>query len=447
MTAKMHQFDVVVIGGGVLGCFTARNLSRWKLKTALVEAEPDVCMGITRANAAVVYAGYDHKPDSAKATFTVQANADMQSLCQTLEVPFRRPGGLMTAVGPKGEAVLREKLGQGKAKAVPGLALLPGEEARALEPMLGQNVTLALYSPTTATVNPWQLCIAAFENALHNGCTPMLHTPVRGIRRSDGGYVLETDGEEIYTKAVLNCAGLYADRVRELLFPPEMRLKWDASDFLILDKNARAPSHILFQETEDGKGITAVPTTDGNLLLASPARPLTGEPFATTREGLRFLQERTLSLLPELDLGQTIRSFAAVRPNPRGKNGENIRSFVIDAPEPGFVSLIGVKTPGLTCADQLGMHLAKHAAQYLQAEENPSFDPIRRAICSNREDPAYWDILCQCQRITRGEIEEAIARGATTLDGIKHRLGTGMGICQGSRCELEIEKLLHKKGI
>lgn len=443
----MRQFDAVVIGGGVLGCFAARNLSRWKLKIALLEAEPDVCLGITRANAAVVYAGYDHKPDSAKATLTVKANADLEALCRALDVPFCRPGGLMTAVGPKSEAVLRKKLAQGEAKAVPGLMLLSGEEARQWEPMLGQDVTLALYSPTTATVNPWQLCIAAFENAVHNGCVPMLHTPVRSIRRSGEGYVLETDGYEIYTKAVLNCAGLYADRVRELLFPPEISLIWDASDFMVLDKNARTPSHILFQETEDGKGITAVPTTDGNLLLVSPARPLSGEPFATTREGLQFLRDRTRTLLPELDLGQTIRSFAAVRPNPQSKNGEKIRSFVIDVPEPGFVSLIGIKTPGLTCADQLGMHLAKHTAEYLQAEENPAFDPIRRAIRPNQEDPACWDMVCQCQRITRGEILEAIARGATTLDGIKHRLGTGMGVCQGSRCELEIEKILAQQGI
>lgn len=439
----MPEFDAVVIGGGVLGCFAARNLTRWKLRTALLEAEPDVCMGITRANAAVVYAGYDHRPGTAKATFTVRANADMDALCEALEVPFRRPGGLMTAVGPKGEGVLRKKLEQGTAKQVPGLRLLTGDEAREQEPMLAPNVRMALYSPTTGTVNPWQLGIAAFENAVHNGCVPMLGTAVRGIRRSGGGYVLETDTEEIYTKTVLNCAGLHADHVRGLLFPADIRLEWDASDFLVLERQAPAPAHILFQETEDGKGITAVPTTEGNLLLASPARPLIGEPFATTREGLQTLREKTLALLPELELNRTIRSFAAVRPTPRGRNGEIIRSFVIDTAEPGFVSLIGIKTPGLTCADQLGMHLARHTAAYLRSEENRAFDPVRKAIHKRRDDPAYWEIVCQCERITKGEIREAIARGASTVDGIKHRLGTGMGICQGSRCRIEIEKLLN----
>lgn len=443
----MRSFDAVVIGGGVLGCFAARSLSRYALKIALVEAESDVCTGITRANAAVIYAGYDHAPGTVKETMTVAANAAMDALCEELEVPFLRRGGLMTATSPKGEAMLRKKLSQGLSKAVPGLRLLSGSEARDMEPMLSESVTAALYSPTTGTVNPWQLGIAAFENAVHNGVTPLLNTPIRGIRRGDRCYILETDGEDIHCKAVLNCAGLYADKVQAMLFPPKVTLQWDSAEFLVLNKQAEAPRHILFQERENGKGITAVPTVEGNLMLVSPALPLTGEPFATTREGQSILRELGTELLPNLDFGETIRSFAALRPNPRTLDGQNIRSFVIEAPEPGFRSLIGVKTPGLTCSDQLGSLLAEQTAAYLDAPPNPRFDPHRRAIRQNREEPVYWDMVCQCQRITRGEILEAIARGATTVDGIKRRVGTGMGACQGSRCRIEIEKLLRQRRI
>lgn len=464
----MKQLDAVVIGGGVLGCFAARSLCRWNLRVALLEASDDVCTGITRANAAVCYAGYDHAPDSAKATFTAAANAGMDVLCEELEVPFTRPGGLMTAVGPKGEAVLRKKLAQGMQKGVPGLRLLTGAEARVLEPMLSADITAALYSPTTGTLNPWQFGIAAFENAVYNSCEPILNTSVRGIQRFGNGYLLETDKGEIRCRMILNCAGLNADRVQELLFPPRVRLFPDASDFLVFDRIASGPSHILFQETEgNGKGVTAVPDVDGNLLLASPARLLTGELFSTTSDGLENLRCLASQLLPGLDFAAIIRSFGAVRPNARRvvfRDGQwlpdekNIPSFVIDRPEPGFVSLIGIKTPGLTCADQLGRHLAAMTAEYLHAEENTKFDPKRKAIrkvsrldIQDRallaaRDPAYGEVVCLCEDITRGEIREAIVRGAATVAGVKRRVGTGMGTCQGSRCTREIRKLLGEYG-
>ena len=166
----MKHVDAAVIGGGILGCFTARNLRRWRISTLLIEKEDDVCREISKANSAIVYAGYDNKPGSLKAQMTVRGNANMEKLCAELEVPFDRCGSMMVSFGEKGEQTLRKKLEQGRANGVPGLELLTGEEARAREPMLSEDVTAALYSPTTGTVNPWQLGIAAYENALQNGC-------------------------------------------------------------------------------------------------------------------------------------------------------------------------------------------------------------------------------------------------------------------------------------
>lgn len=448
----MKKYDAAVIGGGILGCFAAKNLSRWKMNTALIEAAEDVCTGITRANAAVIYAGYDHAPGSEKATFTLRANADMDSLCEELEVPFVRRGGLMTATGIKGEKTLSRKYEQGQSKGVPGLRLLSGDEAREMEPMLPQNVTAALYSPTTGTLNPWQLGIAAYENAVANGVSPMLDSAVLAIEHGDGGYIIKTEREEIFTKTVLNCAGLCAPQVQEMLFAPRVRLFNDASDFYVFDVSAPAPKYVIFQETEHGKGVTAVPTVEGNLLLASPGRALSGEYFSTTAEGLSALRELSAEILPGLDWSQVIRNFGAVRPNPRRveyRDGQwlpesgNISSFVIDAPEAGFISLIGVKTPGITCADQLGEYLARRAAEYLDADADPGYDPKRRAVVKTSD---CGDIICHCRGITRAEAVEAIRRGAVTLDGIKHRVGTGMGACQGSRCGRELEKLLREYG-
>lgn len=444
----MRYYDAAVIGGGVLGCFAARNLRKWNISTVLIEAAEDICTGITRSNTAIVYAGYDNKVGSLKARMTVRGNVNFTALCEELEVAFARCGSLMVSYGPGADRVLRKKFDAGLQSGVPGLGLISGAEAREREPMLAPGVTSALYALSTGTVNPWQLGIAAYENALHNGAEALLNTEVLGIRQTRDGFVIETGGGEIGCKAILNCAGLNADKVQELLFPPSVRLYCDGADFLILDKHATKPSHIIFQESEEkGKGVTAVPTVDGNLLLGPSQRPLDGKPWATAHTGLDFLREATAQVLPGVDMSLVIRSFASLRPNPHRvilqdgeyvPDGKSIGSFVIENPAPGFYSLIGIKTPGLTCADELSMHLAEKTAAYLDADVNPAFDPRRRAI--RKKD---HQIICQCEQITKAEILEAIARGATTVDGVKRRVGSGMGRCQGARCAWEIEKLLE----
>ena len=465
----MKYYDAVVVGGGVLGCFAARNLRRWNLSAALVEAAEDVCTGITRANSAIVYAGYDNKTGSRKAQMTVAGNAAFAALCNDLEVSFSRCGSLMVSTGEQGERVLSRKYANGLQSGVPGLRLISGEEAREMEPMLSDRVTAALHAPTTGTVNPWQLGIAAFENAVANGCAPLLHTEVLGVDRCGSRYVVKTEREELECRVVLNCAGLAADKVQEFLFPPSIRLFCDGADFLVLDRNAEAPGRIIFHESEDhGRGITAIPTVEGNLLLGPTKRPLEDRPFATTAQGLSILFHDTADLLPNLDLSQVIRSFAAVRPNPHRvvlcdgvyvPDGTSIGSFAVENPTPGFWSLMGVKTPGLTCADVLGRYLAEQAAEYLNVADNTAFDPCRRAMVrrSDRnsvqwnhlvsQNSSYGEVICRCEGVTKGEILEAIARGARTVDGVKRRTGSGMGRCQGGRCAWEIAAILREMGI
>ena len=442
----MKQYDTLVIGGGILGCFVARNLSRWKISTLLVEKQADVCTGITRANSAICYAGYDNKPGSRKAEFTVRGNANMESLCEELEVPFSRCGSLLVTYDADSLSKLERKLENGIRNGVPGLRLISGEEAEAMEPMLRKGVAGALYAPSTGTVNPWQLGIAAYENALKNGVEARMNTPVTGIHTSDYGYAIDLDGETVEARAVINCAGLSADRVQELLFPPTVRLKLDSAEYLVLDKRAEKPGRVIFHQADScGKGITAVPCVEGNLLISGVRKDLTA-PFATTMEGLEELRADAAALLPDLDQSLVIRSFGAVRPNPHVEDGTSIHDFCIHNPAPGFYSFIGIKTPGLTCANELGLYAATQAAYYLNAEPNPSFDPRREAIPATCENPDFYQIVCQCERITKGQILEAIRRGATTVDGVKRRVGAGMGRCQGSRCGWEIAKLLKETG-
>lgn len=434
----MMYCDVAIIGGGILGCFAARNLMQWNISTLLIDGADDVCTGITRANTAIVYAGYDNKPGSLKAEMTVRANQNFDTLCRELAVPFSRCGSLMVSFGPEGDRSLAKKLKRGQENGVEGLQLLSGDAARELEPMLSANVTSALYAPSTGTVNPWQLGIAAYENALQNGAKSLLGAAVTNIRRDEGGYIIETTTQSVHCKMAINCAGQHSDQIHQLLFPASVQLRLDGSDFLILDKHAQKPHHIIFQEAEDGKGITAVPCTEGNLLLDSPARPM-DFPYATTQEGISFIYQMVADVLPEVDMSQVIRSFGAVRPNPYAADGRSIHDFCIEEPEPSFISLIGIKTPGLTCADELGKLLARKAAVYLKASANPDFDPCRHVSYA-----ADDEIICQCEQISRGEILDAIRRGAKTVEAVKRRVGTGMGRCQGSRCSYQIEKILEE---
>lgn len=462
----MKHYDAVVIGAGVLGCFAARSLCRWKLSTLLLEGAGDVCTGITRANTAIIYPGYDNKPGSRKARMTVRANAAFPRLCEELEVPYKRCGSLMLSYGPMGDAVLQQKWRQGQENGVPGLALLSGTQAEELEPGLKKGVSTALYASGTGTVNPWQLGIAACESAVKNGCELRLDSLVTAIRRQGKDYIVETERERFSCAVVINCAGLAADRVQELLFPPRIRVFPDGADYLVLDKNAPAPRHILFHETEEkGKGLTAVPTVEGSLLLGPNRRPLS-QPYAVEQKEIEGLKAQAAKLLPGLDMKWMIRSFGAVRPNPQMvelrageyvSTGRDMGDFPIDRPEPGFFSLIGIKTPGLTCADELGQYLAAQAAEYLNAAPNPDFDPQRAAIprpaalsFAERKAlvaaaPDYGEVLCLCEDVSRGEVLEAIRRGAVDVEGVKRRTGAGLGRCQGGRCRLRIEELLEEQ--
>ena len=451
----MERFDVAVIGGGLLGCFAARELSRRKLNIVLLEAREDVCTGISRANTAVVYPGYDHRPGTRKAEMTVRANASFDRLCAEFDVPFSRCGSLMLSFGPGADAVLQKKLRQGFENGVPGLRLLSAGEAYFLEPTLAPGLSTALYSPRAGTVDPWQLGIAACENAVRNGVELRLNSSVLALRRDGDGYLLETSRGALAARAVVNCAGLAADRVQALLFPSSVRIAATAGDYLVLDRHCEnKPAHILEYEPEDGeKGLTVVPTVEGSLLLGPSERENTLD-YATTESGLARVRALTQRLLPGLDLSDTIRSFAALRPNPQRPDGSDIRDFCIEHPAARFWSLIGIKTPGLTCARELGAYVADRLSEELCAEENPLFDPTRRgirrahalsfeerALLAERESD-YGELVCVCEDVTKAEVLEAIRRGAVTVDGVKRRVGTGMGRCQGARCTQKIAALL-----
>lgn len=391
----MQQYDVIIIGAGLMGCFAARHLAQRGYSVAVLERQNDVSMGISRANTSIVYAGYDMKPGTLKARLTVEGNAAFADLCAELKVPFKRCGSLMLAFGPRGYRVLKEKLAQGQTSGVPGLQLLDASELPLLEPGVSSAVIAALYAPSTGTVNPWQLCLAAAQDAHRKGAEFLFEHEVEEIRRSQNSNAHNSKNQqtcfclrcannnEYEASVVVNCTGVDADRTSELIAPVSFRLSLTSGSYLVLDTTAGDfLQHIVFSEPEiKGKGITLVPTIEGNLMLGPSEEQMSTqdrEPgYVTTESGLGFVQAHSQRVLPALPLNQTIRSFGTLRPNIKragvDQNGkvlvsdESIHDFHIEWAKdtPGFLNIAGVKTPGLTCADGIGRYAADLVEEHL----------------------------------------------------------------------------------
>ena len=465
----MIRSDVIIIGAGLLGCFTARNLKRYEIDVIVLEKENDVCRGISKANTGIVYTGYDNSSGSEKQKLCIRADEAFDRLCSELEVPFARPGSLMISYGPAADSLIRKKYSNGLNAGIQGISLLSGSEAEAMEPLLARGITSALYSRRTGTVDPWELCIAAYENAKYNGAEFVFGSMVTDIRREAGGFAVSTPAETYHASAVVNAAGLLSDEVREMAERPFIRLFPTSADYIILDRAAgKTVDHIIFHEGEDGKGLTLVPTVDGNLLIGPTDREPSEEELLTrdmrtSSAGLESLRELCSLIAPEIDTDQQIRTFGSMRPNPfyvsaqsagSGRSMKSIKDIRI-IEENGLISLIGIKTPGLTISDELGRITADRAAACTgKTALNERFDPYRKGILRARDltaeeradminsFPEYGEVICPCMDVTKAEIMQAAERGAYDFESVKRRTGAGFGRCQGSRCRKRITDIL-----
>ena len=469
----MKHYDVVIIGAGLLGCFAARNLMRYKLSAAVIERHCDVCMEISRANTAVVYGSQDNKPGTVKAQLCKRACDNFDSLCAELGVDFNRCGSLMVCFGENGLKKLERGLKRGKANGVEGLRIINRDETLNLEPYLSEKIYKALYAENTGTVNPWQLCIAAAENAAANGAEFFFNQNVLSIFQENGKYRVISDREEYTCSCVVNCGGLEGDKINSMVGVNTVRIVPSRADYYILDeKFSHITSRVIFQENEEkSKGITAVPTVEGNLMLGPSEEPTDGRYFDTEKTGMTFVEQMSEMLFPTVNLDGTIRTFASTRPNPfytvedgNGGfevSGQSIKDFAFFIPDghPGYISFAGIKTPGMTCADELGRIAAEHCARQLKTGENPDFNPVVEKHIKFRDvdgkfrdkliknDKKWGNIVCSCKKVTEAEIVRAIHADppALTVDGVKRRTGCTLGRCQGSRCTERIISILARE--
>jgi len=472
------MYDVVIIGAGVVGGFVARQLSRFQLKIVLLEKNWDVCCESTRANSAIVHSGYSGKPGSLKAEMTRIANEDFDNVCEELDVEFLRTGSLLIASDEIGFEKIREKYERGVKNGVKGMEIISGSRALEMEPNINPKVKEALYVPSTGVVNPWEFGLAAVENAVDNGVELFLNTKVDNICKNDGVYSVETAGGIFETRYVINCAGLYSDVINDMVAKPFFKIAPRRGEYFVLDTEAgEMVGHIVFQarDNEDAKGVIIVPTVHGNILVGPSTEDLLEkDDCRTTPENLDSIKKTAEKSVKGLPYEMVIRSFAGIRPRPQlvrynDITGEaefyedDVKDFILGEPAgcENFINCAGIKSPGLTCANEIGKYIA-----YLIREKegerlvlNPAFNPRRRPVVRFHklpvaeqqrlvsENPLYGNIVCRCRQITEAEVVDVIHRnaGARTVDGVKRRAGTSLGRCQGGFCTPQIIEILARE--
>lgn len=466
------MYDVAIIGAGVIGSAIARELSRYQIHACVIEREEDVCCGTSKANSAIIHAGFDATPGTLKARLNVRGNEMMDTIAKELDVPFIRNGSLVVCTKDQDRSGLNQLMEKGSANHVPGLRILEREELIKMEPNLSDDVTCALYAPTGGIVCPFHLTMAFAENAYDNGVSFYLNTEVTGITRSEDGYCIKVNRKEgvcsgtpldpgthtIEAKAVVNAAGVYSDVMNNMVSGQKLSITARKGEYMLLDKSAGAHvSHTVFQlPGKMGKGVLVTPTVHGNLLVGPTATDIDDkEGVNTTADGLDYLGKTAALSVKDLPLRQVITSFAGLRAH------ETQNDFIIGelADAPGFFNAAGIESPGLSSAPAIGEMVAGMIAEKYALEKNPDFCATRKGILRPetlsleernaliQKQPAYGNIICRCEMITEGEIIDAIHRslGARSLDAVKRRTRAGMGRCQAGFCSPRTMEILERE--
>lgn len=448
------MYDSIVIGCGVVGAATACALSRYRLNIGILEAENDVAMGTTKANSAIVHAGYDPKPGTLMARLNVEGAAMMPDLCARLDVPYRQAGSLVLAFDKQDLAHLQKLYDRGVRNDVPGLALWDAETLHKEEPNVSDGACGALYAPTAGIVSPWELCLALAETAVRNGAQLHLQNRVKAIEPTQDGFLVTTDRGQYHTRTVLNAAGIHADAVHNLVCKPEFTITPNRGQYFLLDKSqGNLVKHVIFQcPTAAGKGVLVSPTVHGNLIIGPDA--VDAGDVATTGTGLAFVKTQAARSVPGVDYRQNIRNFAGLRAI--ADQDDFILRQAVDTP--GFFDLAGIKSPGLTAAPAIGRYAAELLRQSgMDLKEKTEFMDMRRVTRFRHMDaaqraaviaqnPAYAHVICRCETVTEGEILDCLQGPIppVSIDGVKRRVGAGMGRCQGGFCGPRVLEILAK---
>ena len=453
-----HSFDIIIIGAGVTGCATARDLSRFEAKILVLEKDEDVCCGTSKANSCIIHAGYDAKPGSLKAKMNVRGNELMTGLAEELDIPFKRIGSLVVCTDESQREGIEELYAPGLANGVQNLKILSGEEVRQIEPNISDDVICALYAPSAGIICPFRLNIALAECAEQNGVEFRFNTLVKDISSSDEGFTLNTSQGVFNSKVLINAAGCHADEFHNQVSSEKIHITPRRGDYILLDKSCDGfVRHVVFpQPTKMGKGILVTPTVHGNVLIGPTAIDTDNRDEAPlTADGISKVIEGAAKNLRNTPVRQVITGFSGLRAHEVG--GEFILGETKDCP--GFFDCAGIESPGLTACPAIGEYMAGLVSEKLELRNKDSWNGICHDIrklfelpSEEREKliqdyPEYGRIICRCETITEGEIIDSIRRplGARSLDGVKRRTRAGMGRCQGGFCSPRVMDIISRE--
>ena len=454
------MYDVVVIGGGVVGGMIARELSKYELGICILEKANDVAMGATKANSAIVHAGFDAKEGSLKALLNVRGSKMMEKVCSELGVKYQKNGSLVIGFNDEDRVNVEALVERGIKNGVEGVRLVEKNELKALEPNISNNATCALYAPTGAIVCPYELCIASIGNAMDNGAALEVGFEVASIERQNGEYVITSkDGKTVSAKYVVNAAGIFSDKIAKMVGDNSFDVHPRRGEYILLDRECGGiVKHTIFRTpSKMGKGILVSPTVDGNLLLGPTSVDMEDkDDKKTTPEGLaKVIRECGENIEGGLPVGgKSITSFCGLRSV--GSTGD----FIIKAGAENFINCAGIESPGLSSAPAIAEYVRDLLSENgLVLNAKSDFDPIREPKHHFREasieekneiikkDPSYGRIICRCETVSEGEILDAIRSNppARDIDGVKRRTRSGMGRCQGGFCGPYVMELIAKE--
>ncbi len=454
-------YDAVIIGAGVTGSMIAHKLAKYKLDVAVVEAGCDVASGASRANSAIVHAGFDAETGTLKAKLNVLGCAELPALAKQLDVPYKNNTSLVVAFGDEEEKTLEVLLERGRKNGVPKLEIIDKNKLRELEPNISPEATAALYAPSAGIICPYELTMAAAENAAVNGCEFFFGYKVDKIDRDGDAFIIASGERAVRARYVINCAGVYSDDIARLIDPDfPIRIIPRRGEYMVLDKaeGKTANATLFMVPGAAGKGVLVSPTVDGNLLVGPNANKVEFKcNTATEAAGLDEISQGARRLVPGVNLRAVITSFAGVRPTP--DSGD----FHIEpsAKDGRFLNLVGIESPGLAASPAVAQYAVEQLGKMgLTLELRENYNPYRTEnghmrkpfrelsdeekteLC--KKEPAYAKIICRCESITEGDILAAIHRplGAKTVDMVKMRTRAGMGRCQGGFCSPRVVEIL-----
>ena len=451
------SYDIAVIGGGVVGCAVVRDLSGFGLSVVLVESRGDIGDATSKANTAILHTGFDAVPGSLESTMVARGYELLSDYAKVTGIPVEHTGALLVAWDEDQRAVLPKLQDKAVKNGYQKCEIVDADEVYRRVPDLGPGALGGLTVPDESIICPWTTPLAYATEAKARGVEFRLNTFVESVDVGAESTTLRTSTGDITTRWVINAAGLGGDVIDRMLGYDRFTIVPRRGELFVFDKLTRpmANTIVLPVPTEKGKGVLISPTIFGNVMLGPTSENLVDRTdTSTSEEGFAFLLDKGAALMPTLIAEEVTASYAGLRASTEHSD------FVVDIDSAQrYLLLGGIRSTGLTAS----MALAEHA-RHLLAESGVALvertnlpappqmpnigeafpRPYQRADLIEA-DSEYGQIVCFCERVTRGEIRDALASPLPPcdVDGLRRRTRALMGRCQGFFCGAEIDELMR----